>query len=191
MAKSNTREYRIWKNMKSRCYSPCNADSSYQVKSIMVCDEWVNSFESFINDMGRAPSDDHSIDRIDNDGNYQKSNCRWATNEAQSKNRGSFNNVFTHLGRSMVLKDWAKEFGIKYTTLHQRIYRSCLSFEEAIKKDPFNRVFNIGGESMTSTEWCKKIGIKPSLIVDRVRRGSNYRSEITKELIEFNQRNKP
>jgi hypothetical protein len=189
MPKREIREYRIWKAMKSRCYSPCHSESNYQVKLIEVCDEWVDNFERFFSDMGRAPSDDHSLDRIDNDGDYCKSNCRWATHDTQSKNRGSFNNVFTHGGKSMVLKDWARELGIKYTTLHQRIFRSGLPFDDAIKEDPFKRVVSIGGESMTSTEWCKKIGIKPSIIVDRVRRGGNYKNEILKELTKFNERN--
>ena len=92
MAKS--REHRIWCNMKTRCSNP-NSDyyERYGGRGIKVCPEWENSFEQFLKDMGPAPSNKHSIDRIDVNGDYTKDNCRWATNEEQSQNNSR--NVFT------------------------------------------------------------------------------------------------
>lgn len=76
MAKKDLKEYRIWKAMKSRCYSQCLKHLSYQQKGIIVCDEWKNSFDKFYEDMGPIPSNNHSLDRINNNGNYCKENCR-------------------------------------------------------------------------------------------------------------------
>ena len=119
--------------MKARCYSPCNKKmGKYQAMNIQVCDRWLNSFENFMDDMGFSPSKDHSLDRIDPKKGYTPENCRWATWKTQSSNRGDFNLIYEHKGKSMILKDWAKKLNIKYTTLYQRIFRSKMSFEEAI-----------------------------------------------------------
>lgn len=123
------REYRIWKAMKARCYSPCFSDSFYQKNNIQVCEKWKNSFENFFNDMGKAP-EGYSIDRIDNMGNYSPNNCRWADNHTQVRNR-SLTRYYTYDGETMCLKDWAKKIGVKYTCLYNRILRGY-SFEEAI-----------------------------------------------------------
>lgn len=88
MFKSKTPEYRIWINMRSRCL--CSTDRAfkwYGGRGIEVCDRWRASFDDFIADMGSRPSPAHSIDRINNDGNYEPSNCRWATAKQQANNQ--------------------------------------------------------------------------------------------------------
>ena len=83
-------EYTIWAGMKDRCYRPRNHKyPRYGGRGISVCDRWRDSFEAFLADMGRRPSRGHSIDRINNDGNYEPGNCRWATAIEQVHNRGS------------------------------------------------------------------------------------------------------
>lgn len=110
--KSKIKEYYVWKTMKSRCKNKSNGSyKNYGARGIMVCERWDNSFENFINDMGLRPSDKHSIDRIDNDGNYEPSNCRWADIFEQAGKKRS-NKVLEFNGEIMILEDWARKFNI-------------------------------------------------------------------------------
>lgn len=84
---SETREYARWASMRERCNNPkAHNYHLYGGRGIRVCERW-NSFENFIADMGLRPTDTHSIERVDNDGNYEPSNCKWATKLEQSRNR--------------------------------------------------------------------------------------------------------
>lgn len=81
-------EHRSWSMMKNRCLNPnANVYDYYGGRGITICDEWVNDFAQFIKDVGPKPKPSMSLDRIDNDGNYEPSNCRWATKKQQAKNR--------------------------------------------------------------------------------------------------------
>lgn len=161
-----TKEYRAWKAMKARCYSQCNNNSNYQKNKIIVCDRWLKSFENFLEDMGNCPND-CSLDRINNNDNYHKENCRWVNQLTQCSNRGDFNKLFTFNNETHVLKEWSKILNIKYTTLYLRIFRSGLSFEEAIKKDPFNKLIEYKGEKKLLHEWCKILNLPLQTIIDR------------------------
>jgi hypothetical protein len=92
---SGTPEYKIWSKMKTRCLNKNNDKyHRYGGRGISVCDKWLSSVEAFVDDMGERPSIRHSIDRINNNGNYEPKNCRWATHTQQMRNR-NFNTV-TH-----------------------------------------------------------------------------------------------
>lgn len=84
----NTKEYTAWQNMKARCYNPNNLDyKDYGGRGILVCDEWINSYQTFIENIGRAPSLVYSLDRINTNGNYCSSNCKWSTPKEQANNK--------------------------------------------------------------------------------------------------------
>jgi hypothetical protein len=84
---NETREYRAWSDMRRRCRNPKRKDwPDYGGRGIKVCDRW-QIYTNFLADMGRKPGPKYSLDRIDNDGNYEPSNCRWATTKEQYHNR--------------------------------------------------------------------------------------------------------
>lgn len=124
-----TKEYSAWANMKTRCNNPnYYLFDRYGGRGVTYCDRW-ESFSEFLSDMGDAPSKYHSLDRIDNDGIYEPSNCRWATNITQGNNK-STNRIIEYDGRAMSLSDWCRELGTNYESTQMRLDRG-MSIEKA------------------------------------------------------------
>jgi hypothetical protein len=130
-----TTEYMVWDGMKSRCANPnYEGWSRYGGRGIKVCERWAESFENFYADMGPRPSANHTPDRIDNDGNYEPSNCRWASHEVQANNR--HNNLrLTFAGKTQTLSQWSRETGIHFETLRARLNHGW-SPDDIITKKP-------------------------------------------------------
>jgi hypothetical protein len=125
-----TKEYRAWSHMLSRCTNPMDkAYHYYGGRGISVCDRW-SSFKNFFEDMGRSTSDVHSIDRINNDGNYEPGNCRWATVKEQRRNKRD-NRILTINGERRTLAEWVEKAGAIYKTAHNRL-RMGWSPQEAV-----------------------------------------------------------
>jgi hypothetical protein len=118
---SQSIEYRTWLRMRDRCSNP-NAPhyECYGGRGIAVCERWANSFEDFYEDMGPRPSRGHSIDRIDVNGNYEPSNCRWATVEQQRRNTRA-NRFVQYLGKNVCIAEAAELSGIQSSTLLRRL----------------------------------------------------------------------
>lgn len=119
-----TREYRAWQAMKNRCTLPSNRHwADYGGRGIKVCERWLDSFETFLEDVGPAPSEKHSIDRFpDTNGNYEPGNVRWATQREQCRNKRN-NVVLTRNGESMTVVEWAERLGVKPGYLYKRVRR--------------------------------------------------------------------
>ena len=113
-------ENQAWGAMRQRCNNPRDrAYRWYGARGIKVCERW-SSFKHFLADMGPRPSDAHSLDRIDNDGDYTPANCRWILHSAQMRNTRA-NRMLTHDGVTLCLTEWAMRKGMKPKTLHQRL----------------------------------------------------------------------
>lgn len=126
-------EYEAWRSMNARCYNPRRGDyRRYGGRGITVCDRWRHSFENFLADMGPRPSPTHSLDRVNNDGSYEKDNCRWATRIEQQRNT-RHNHYLTAFNRTQCVSAWAEEFGMSKTLLLGRLKRG-MTVEDALNK---------------------------------------------------------
>ena len=118
---TKTPEYDAWRTMKYRCFNPNYKQySNYGGRGIGVCDSWRNSFENFFADMGLKPSPAYSIDRIDNDGDYQADNCRWATKTEQANNKRS-NRLITIGCVTLTIAQWTFEMGFTEFVIYARL----------------------------------------------------------------------
>lgn len=115
--------YNTWVRMKQRCSNPNGSHyKDYGGRGIIVCDRWNGSYEAFLSDMGSRPSNNHSIDRIDVNGNYEPGNCRWATKLQQANNTRACRRVAWD-GREWTISELATHAGMSKQKLWKRLRR--------------------------------------------------------------------
>ena len=140
--------YMVWCTIKQRCLNPNNKQYSYYGgRGITICDEWVNDYSAFREwSTNNGYQKGLQIDRIDNDGNYEPSNCRWVDRKTQSNNKSS-NILLSYNGKTQTLQQWSEETGISTDALYYR-YHAGKSAEEILKK--YNT--NIGSTRVDITD---------------------------------------
>jgi hypothetical protein len=133
---TGTRLYRIWRNVKTRCENESFKQyKDYGGRGIAICQEWKADFESFHKwAISNGYADNLTLDRIDVNGNYEPSNCRWVSMKEQSRNRTD-NYCLTYNGETKILADWAEITGINRETIKSRI-EAGKTVEEALTKAP-------------------------------------------------------
>ncbi len=130
--------YNRWKHIKQRCYNPKDAAyKNYGGRGIKVCDEWLDKKNGFINfynwAMNNGYRDDLTIDRINNDGNYEPNNCRWVTMKIQANNT-RHNKIITFKNETHTLTEWSEILNINLQTLSNRIKQKNKTIEECFTK---------------------------------------------------------
>lgn len=131
---SKTTLYKVWRSMLGRCfYEKSENYKYYGGRGITVCDEWRNSFERFYEwAMDNGYSKGLTIDRIDNNGNYQATNCKWATVKEQENNKRN-NHILEFEGQRLTIAQWSEKLGVKMHTLNKRINYCKWPVEKALK----------------------------------------------------------
>lgn len=129
--RSNTSEYHVWEAMKARCLNKSHFKwGSYGGRGIKISKRWM-SFNNFFTDMGERPSKNHQLDRINNNGPYAPSNCRWATRKTQQNNTRR-NRFITANGLTLSTRQWSKKTGLGYETILQRINKYGWTEQQAV-----------------------------------------------------------
>ncbi len=169
-ARENRERY-VWKTMINRCHSPkTKSYPRYGGRGISVCDRWrgESGYKNFLEDMGKRPTPDHSIERDDNNGNYEPANCRWATREEQASNKSN-NRQIVYQGRTQTMAAWAREFGMKYSTLFQRIVQFGWDVERAMSERVSPMDFSSHQSLVDEAVQWLKMGLDCTLITREIR----------------------
>jgi len=169
-------EFKAWADMKTRCYNKnYKRFDDYGGRGIRISKRWFHSFRSFLIDMGPRPSKIHSLDRINNDGNYTKKNCRWATDKQQCRNNRR-NIILEHEGEKHCMAEWSAIKGIRADTIYTRIKRGwsisdALNYPERARLIAGAATYTHEGITKTVRQWAKKLFARPGIVDERLRMG--------------------
>ena len=173
---SQTRLYLEWKNMLLRCNTPSHKSyKDYGGRGISVCSQW-HEFPTFKDwALANGYNDDLFIDRIDVNGNYEPSNCRFVDMVTQCNNRRS-SKFLTYQGKTLSHAQWARELGLSRSVIHQRAKRG-LPVEEILRTEKHahrgenhhQKLITFNGVTMNQKQWAEKIGITPTSLMRRLR----------------------
>lgn len=160
---NRTKEYIAWGNIIDRCENKTHKHyEKYGGRGIVICDRWRNSYELFLDDMGAAPSKKHSIERLNVDGNYDPTNCVWATAKEQANNRRN-NVIAEYNGESNTLMYWCEKLGLKYSRVNWAINNNGKTLEQVVSEKlylPEYRQLNKGEVVILKTFINAGIGFK-------------------------------
>lgn len=174
--KTNTRLHYIWDSMKDRCNNPNNhAYNDYGGRGITICQEWENDFMTFYNwAMQNGYDESLTIDRIDVNGNYEPSNCRWADVKTQANNRRN-NILITYQNKTQSLKLWCEELNLDYDMIRARYsnpHWENKTIEEILFTPNQKQILiTYNNETHTISEWSKLTNIRRNVIFDRWQKG--------------------
>ena len=180
---SKTPEYHAWSAMKDRCFNPNYQHySNYGSRGITVCDRWLN-FKNFFADMGSRPTAEHSLDRINNDGDYCLDNCRSATKKEQANNRRNRvdSKLITVGCVSLTIPQWTKEMSFERHVISDRLKAGWSEFY-AVMTPIYGkiRLITIENDTRTIAQWTEEKGYGESVISARLNLGwSEYRAVMT------------
>ena len=175
--KSLTRIYKIWSSMKARCNNKnYRRYADYGGRGIKVCERW-SDFNNFHADMGDCPSDTHSLDRIDVNGDYTPENCRWATPKQQANNRRD--NVFVDIyGERLTVSQASRKHKVSISVILYRLNRGEAG-ERLIRPVKKYKLYELNGEKKTLNYWARHYGIRQGSLWNRIDKGDDIQSAIS------------
>lgn len=174
--REKTKEYKTWVGMKQRCSNPKNpAWSNYGGRGIKVCDRWRDSFEAFLEDVGKAPVDDRKcqLDRIENDGNYEPGNVRWTDAKTNGRNKRT-NRMVEHEGRMVTMAEKCEALGIKQSVVQGRLhwgYDFDRALHQKLRKRGRKQFVEWDGERVSLAVLGERFGHSKDVIYRRMKRG--------------------
>lgn len=173
MSNRRTVTYQTWFGMKARCLNPRHTFyANYGSRGITVCERWL-AFDNFLTDMGERP-EGMTLDRIETDGNYEPSNCRWASRHDQNNNARS-NTLTTINGRTQNSAQWAREIGISDKAFRARLKRGDTGeklLRPLVESSQPTVLVEINGITRPLTEWAALHGLRYNTVYRRYARGA-------------------
>lgn len=195
---TNSRLYNIYNGVKERCYNKnCPSYKNYGGRGIIMCDEWLDKDNGFVNfrnwSIQNGYIDKLTIDRINNNGNYEPNNCRWVTRKEQQNNRRC-NTLLTYKGETKSIAQWSEQLGVNHMTLRGRLARGW-SVEKTLTTKPiipnkicqYNSV-TYNNETYKLTEWAKRVNIDYNVLRLRIQRGWDIEKALTTPVRKKNQK---
>ena len=175
--------YSSWQAMKTRCLNENDPGyKKYGEKGITICDQWMDSFSAFYKDMGDRP-EGTTIDRIDNNGNYEPGNCRWAEIKTQNRNRPSFNRMLTYNGETRCVAEWSEILGISFHAIYCRL-RMGWSDEETLTRpvlEKNRKSITFNNKTMTIPGWAREINVNQRTLYNRLHNGWSISRALTEK----------
>ncbi|MEX0314726.1 MAG: hypothetical protein AB3N18_11155 [Allomuricauda sp.] len=177
---SNSKLFFVWSSMKQRCQSQTDLGYvNYGGRGIKVCAEWIE-FKPFYDwAIKNGYREGLTLDRINNNGHYEPSNCRWTTRKVQNYNKRD-NRILTYNGKRLFLSEWAKELNITVSGLINRLKKHPIEIALSNSKNTNHTLLTYKNETLNLSQWAKRLGVYPHTISRRLKRGWPVEKALTK-----------